>query len=200
MCVEALSGVMIKHRFLIVMAPNYPNSITLLATTTWGVSSEWTEDEYKPRKKKKPSIEAPKRDKSKGVDDYWSQQPIRNKSLKIHIPEGHYSDRSFVDVFNSTVNKGLEELYGSSTRQMGVNEWPVHYAGPFNPPMFFLDIEEIQKDSRHQSYYRLNIDDDYHKATKLALKINRELPHLMGMTKYIADDYGTISWSEKGCS
>src|SRR5277367_1288786 len=170
---------------------------TLLATTTWGVSSEWTEDEYKPRKKKKRSIEAPKRDKSKGVDDYRSQMSIRSKTLTIHIPEGHYSDRSFVDVFNTTVNKGLEELYGSSTRQMGVNEWPVHYAGPLNPPMFFLGFEEIQKDSRHQSYYRLNIDDDYHKATKLSLKINRELQHLMGMTKYIADDYGIISWPAK---
>src|SRR5277367_5491723 len=84
-----------------------------------------------------------RQNESKGVDDYRSQMPIRSKTLTIHIPEGRYSDRSFVDVFNTTVNKGLEELYGSSTRQMGVNEWPVHYAGPFNPPMFFLDIEEI---------------------------------------------------------
>src|SRR5277367_188581 len=170
---------------------------TLVATTTWGVSSEWTEDEYKPRKKKKPSIEAPKRDKSKGVDDYRSQQPIRNKSLTIHIPEGHYSDRSFVDVFNKTVNMGLEELYGSSTRQMCISEWPILYNGPPNQPMFYLEIVEIQKDSLNQPHYRINIDDDYHKATKLSLKINRELQHLMGMTKYLADDYGIISWAAK---
>src|SRR5277367_3925616 len=112
---------------------------TLVATTTWGVSSAWTEDEYKPRKKKKPSIETPKRDKSKGIDDYRSMQPIRNKSLTIRIPEGHYSDRSFVDVFNTTVNKGLEELYGSSTRQMGVSEWPILYNGSSNQPMFYLE-------------------------------------------------------------
>src|SRR5277367_1723647 len=170
---------------------------TLLATTTWGVSSEWTEDEYKPRKKKKPSIRAPKRDKSKGVDDYRSEMPIRSKTLTINISEGHYSDRSFVDVFNKTVNKGLEELYGSSTRQMGISEWPILYNGPPNQPMFYLEIVEIQKDSLNQPHYRINIDDDYHKPTKLSLKINRELQHLMGMTKYLADDYGIISWAAK---
>src|SRR5277367_561782 len=124
-------------------------------------------------------------------------QTICNKSLTIHIPEGHYFDRSFVDVFNKTVNMGLEELYGSSTHQMGISEWPMLYNGPPNPPMFYLEILEIQKDSLNLLYYRINIDDDYHKATKLSLKINRELQHLMGMTKYLADDYGIISWPEK---
>src|SRR5277367_4013417 len=90
----------VNDKYLTNLAPY--SMETLLAFTTWGVSSEWREDEYKPRKKKKPSIEAPKRDKSKGVDDYMSQSPIHNKSLTIHIPEGHYSDRSFVDAFNKT--------------------------------------------------------------------------------------------------
>src|SRR5277367_5009345 len=99
--------------------------------------------------------------------------------------------------FNKTVNKGLEELYGSSTRQMCISEWPILYNGPPNQPMFYLETVEIQKDSLNQPHYYINIDDDYHKATKLSLKINRELQHLMGMTKYLADDYGIISWSEK---
>src|SRR5277367_6047091 len=45
---------------------------TLVAWTTWGASSEWTEDEYKPRKKK-PLIEREKGNrKVKHKDDYRS--------------------------------------------------------------------------------------------------------------------------------
>src|SRR5271163_1646915 len=102
------------------------------------------------------------------------------KTLDVYIPLGHYDLSSFLKAFNTTIENGMERLYGSGKKAIGWTSWPPYYNGLSEPPVFYLISQVLTIKGASVDRFVFYIDEDYLLATNLTIKLNPNLARMMG--------------------
>src|SRR5271163_259745 len=102
------------------------------------------------------------------------------KTLDVYIPSGHYDLSSFVKAFNTTIENGMERLYGSGKKAIGWTSWPPYYNGPSEPSVFYLTSQVLTIKGKSVDRFVFYIDKDYLLATNLSIRLNPNLTRMMG--------------------
>src|SRR5271163_3945117 len=110
----------------------------------------------------------------------WNVFGGPEKTLDVYIPSGHYDLNSFVKAFNTTIENGMERLYGSGKKAIGWTSWPPYYNGPSEPSVFYLTSQVLTIKGKSVDRFVFYIDKDYLLATNLSIRLNPNLARMMG--------------------